>query len=178
MSLLGRLLESTTGQAAVIRLDHEHLNLVRSSDAIARRFSLVVGQSAQEGDPDARSTARALLTVLAVNPPEGRPPLVESALRVDLARLLGVRESQIDPDQPLAELGIDSLMSVELEGAIRSALGIDLPLGFLVSDNVSLRHLSQRLATQSQAAIDVINAGRPAGGGEGPRDAASVAVQR
>ena len=45
-------------------------------------------------------------------------------------------------------------MSVELETVIRMALGIDLPLGFLIGDKVSLRHLSRRLADQSQT-VDV-----------------------
>ena len=86
--------------------------------------------------------------------------MIEASLRQDLSRLLGVRATAIEAERPLAELGIDSLMSVELEVAVRETLGVELPLGFLVGEKATLRHLSQRLAHQSQAAIDLINADR------------------
>lgn len=172
-SMLALLLGSSRHHVAAIKLEADQLDLMRSSEAIARRLSLVVSRSRDDAAGGGSASAKALLVLLAANPPEARPQLIESALRVDLARLLGVRESQIEADQPLAELGIDSLMSVELETAVRAGLGIDLPLGFLVSDNVTLKHLSQRLTTQSQAAIDLIQASK--GSGSGPA-AAGVPV--
>ena len=162
-SVLGMLLQGPGGQVAAVRLDPGQLKALRSSEATSRRFSIVLSQSAQDQRRGTGPTARALLSLLAMSAAEARPRLIESALRIDLAKLLGVRDSQIVADQPLVELGIDSLMSVELESAIRTSLGIELPLGFLVSDNVSLALLSQRLAIQSQPAIDVLTAGRDAG---------------
>jgi acyl carrier protein len=96
---------------------------------------------------------KALLALLAQSAPEARLHLMESAVRADLARILGVRESQIDSERPLADLGVDSLMSVELENRVQSALGIDLPMGFMANDNVSLRSLSHRLVDRCQAAM-------------------------
>jgi hypothetical protein len=45
---------------------------------------------------------------------------------------------------------VDSLMSVELETVIKNTFGTALPLGFLVSQNVTLRSLSRRLADQRE----------------------------
>jgi hypothetical protein len=46
----------------------------------------------------------------------------------------------------LADLGVDSMMAVELETIIRNVLGVDVPLGFLASENVTMKLLSRRLA--------------------------------
>ncbi len=163
-AILGSLLKSASCRMGVTRMDLEHLTLVRGAEAASRRFSLLLQLSSQDQGRGAGEAPRSLLALLAENPPDGWPQIVESALRVDLARVLGIRESQIDPEQSLADLGVDSLMSVELETVIETSLGIDLPLGFLVGDNVSLRHLSRRLAEQSQAAIGPLSAARPPAG--------------
>jgi acyl carrier protein len=153
LSLLGRLLRTATCQVGAIRLDLEQLNLVRSLESASRRFSAVLEESA-EGESGPGTRPGGLLALLEASAPDARPHLVESALRGDLARVLGVKEAQVDPERPLADLGVDSLMAVEIETMIRATLGIEVPVGFLVSDNVSLRHLSRRLVDQTQAGID------------------------
>ncbi len=175
-AILGMLLRGDGGQVAAVRLDPGQLKSLRSSEATSRRFSVVLARAEQDQGRGTGTTARALLSLLAASTTEERPQLIESALRIDLAKLLGIRDAQIQAEQPLVELGIDSLMSVELESAIRTSLGIELPLGFLVSDNVSLKLLSQRLAVQSQAAIEVLTAGRDLGGAPAPAPAAVADV--
>jgi acyl transferase domain-containing protein/NADPH:quinone reductase-like Zn-dependent oxidoreductase/NADP-dependent 3-hydroxy acid dehydrogenase YdfG/acyl carrier protein len=159
-AILGMLLRGDGGQVAAVGFAANQLTTLRKSEATARRLSVVLARAEHDPGRAAGTTARVLLSQLAAAAPEARPQLIEAALRVDLAKLLGVRDSQIVADQPLVELGIDSLVSVELEAAVRSALGVDLPLGFLVSDNVSLKVLCQRLAIQCQPALEVLTAGR------------------
>ena len=171
-TILGILLRGATPHVAVAKLENGQIALTRSSDAVRRRFSLLDrGPSSERAVHP--SNAKALLILLAQQPLDARPPMIETALRQDLSRLLGVRATAIDAERPLAELGIDSLMSVELEIAVREALGVELPLGFLVGEKATLRHLSQRLAHQSQAAIDLINAGQ--GGAFEPVERTAVA---
>jgi hypothetical protein len=43
-------------------------------------------------------------------------------------------------------------MSVELETVVKSTFGVSLPLGFLLSQDATLRSLSRRLADQVTSA--------------------------
>jgi acyl transferase domain-containing protein/NADPH:quinone reductase-like Zn-dependent oxidoreductase/acyl carrier protein len=55
--------------------------------------------------------------------PEARRPLLLETLRGHLARILGAPAAQIDLDKPLADLGMDSLMAVELAGSLEHEVG-------------------------------------------------------
>jgi myxalamid-type polyketide synthase MxaB len=45
-----------------------------------------------------------------------------------VARVLGLAPSQLDIQQPLTNLGLDSLMAVELKNRISADLGINVPM--------------------------------------------------
>ena len=62
---------------------------------------------------------------------EDRPALVDRLLRDKSARLLGVAPERLDSDTPLLDLGLDSLMAVELRNWIESQLEVDLPVGLV-----------------------------------------------
>jgi phthiocerol/phenolphthiocerol synthesis type-I polyketide synthase D len=59
-----------------------------------------------------------------------------------VARVLGLSASKLDLQQPLSNLGLDSLMAVELRNRIASDLGIKVPVvkflqGFSVDEAVT-----------------------------------------
>jgi acyl carrier protein len=143
--ILEHALRTHQTYVAAGRIDIDRSNMRGASEAISRRFSFVLDQS-KWNTSQAGSSPAAMADVLGASSPEQRQALLESALRADLARVLAVRESQIDADQPLSNLGVDSLMSVELETVVKNTFGVTLPLGFLVSQDVTLRSLSRRLA--------------------------------
>jgi acyl carrier protein len=61
-----------------------------------------------------------------------REPLLLSFLQAEASRVLGFGASHaVNPRQPLNELGLDSLMAVELRNTLRMALGINLPATLL-----------------------------------------------
>jgi acyl carrier protein len=66
--------------------------------------------------------------------------------------------SQLDIQQPLNQLGLDSLMAVELRNAIRTQLDVDLTIGtFLTGACVSKLATEielQLAATENQKSID------------------------
>ncbi len=71
--------------------------------------------------------------------------LLVSMLRTELGRILRLAPESIDPHRSLSELGMDSLMGVELRLAIEGSLKVDLPLLSLAE--MTLSKVAMRLAT-------------------------------
>ena len=66
-------------------------------------------------------------------------------LRARLALLLGVPEQEVATDQPLGELGIDSLTAAEFSAELEEDTGVNVPLErFLGGD--TLEDVARRLA--------------------------------
>ena len=73
-----------------------------------------------------------LLRRLAESPPNRRPALLTTHIREQALRVLGLSPAQsIDPRQPLHELGLDSLMAVELRNALGASVRRPLPTTLL-----------------------------------------------
>ncbi len=74
---------------------------------------------------------------------EGQQLLI-ATLRQELGRILRLAPESIDPHRSLSELGMDSLMGVELRLAIEGSLKVDLPLLSLAE--MTLSKVAMRLA--------------------------------
>ncbi len=73
-----------------------------------------------------------LSTRLAKAAPGNRRALVRTAVREHAGHVLGLAPTHaVDPRQPLSELGLDSLMAVELRNSVGAALGRPLPTTLL-----------------------------------------------
>jgi acyl carrier protein len=59
--------------------------------------------------------------------PEERTEIVGHAVRDVVGSVLRVKPEGLRDDQPLTDLGLDSLMAVEIENSIESAIGVALP---------------------------------------------------
>jgi acyl carrier protein len=65
---------------------------------------------------------------LTAAPPSQRHEVAIDFLREQVARALGIQSAlAVDIDQGLFEMGMDSLMSLELKSRIEEAVGTDLP---------------------------------------------------
>ena len=89
-------------------------------------------------------------TLLSLTPAQARTQL-ENHLRDTAARVLTLPPQSIHRDRPLQELGLDSLMGVELRSRLEDSLGLDLP-ATLVLTFPTLRGLTSRLAEQMKVA--------------------------
>jgi len=78
---------------------------------------------------------------LAGLPPDEASSLVASLLREEIARVLMLAPDKIERDRPLASLGMDSLMAIELRAALEQRLDISLPL-LSLSDATNIASLS------------------------------------
>jgi NAD(P)-dependent dehydrogenase (short-subunit alcohol dehydrogenase family)/acyl carrier protein len=81
--------------------------------------------------------------------PDG-PPTLET-LREMFARAMGLQPAALDLDQPLLNLGLDSLMAVDLRSEAKSRFGVEIDLASLL-DGTSLRQLAAQLAPTAGAA--------------------------
>ena len=73
--------------------------------------------------PQASLTPEKLLSAS----PREREHLLESYLKEQIARVLGLSNAKIDIDQPLQEMGLDSLMAVNLKNRIEVNLDVTIP---------------------------------------------------
>ena len=80
-----------------------------------------------------------------------RQPAIESYIQAEIARVLRMDPSRIDPAKRLTSLGLDSLMAYELKARIESDLGVGLPMVKLVG-GPSICELAAYLLSQLESA--------------------------
>ena len=74
-----------------------------------------------------------------------RVALLKTAIAEEAANILRLPPAAVDPLRPLSEMGMDSLMAVELRLALESRLRVDLPLMSL-AEGTSVASIATRLA--------------------------------
>jgi acyl carrier protein len=95
--------------------------------------------------------------ILEADPAE-RAQLIQSYVNEQVARVLGLSPSQLDIQQPLTNLGLDSLMAVELKNRISADLGVDVPMvkflqGFSVAQAAT--SLLEQLTAEAGGPTDI-----------------------
>jgi acyl carrier protein len=135
LECLSRLLTDGPAQAGAFDIDWAQW-AETSSGARVPRFSNFV---------DARGRGiHPLAAELAVLTPEERSRFVETAICAQLARVVRTTADKIDMDLSLENMGVDSLMSVELVTGLREALSVDLP-PMLLMQGRSIRALAKQI---------------------------------
>ena len=59
--------------------------------------------------------------------PTDREPIIAAAVREVVGSVLRVKPDSLRNDQPLTDLGLDSLMGVEIENSLEAVIGVALP---------------------------------------------------
>jgi aryl carrier-like protein len=79
------------------------------------------------------------------------------------ARTLAAAPERVDPERPLTEMGLDSLLAVELQAGLRADLAVQVEMIQLL-DGITLRRLAgtilEQLATDGHPAAAVTGAAR------------------
>ncbi|MEM7134875.1 MAG: SDR family NAD(P)-dependent oxidoreductase [Chloroflexota bacterium] len=111
---------------------------------------------------------------------EERQAALVSYLQERIAQTLRISSAQIDEHQPLNNLGIDSLTSVELRNWVRSDLDIDLPLDrFLTTPTIgALADLLGKHVLEGQESASQLSPEVPEVGGEEATDGAAPMMER
>jgi len=114
----------------------------------ARRFLPILATplfSEIRGDASTSPSDESLGERLASLDPEAALALLKTVVAEEAATILRLPAGGIDPLRPLSEMGMDSLMAVELRLALESRLRVDLPLMSL-AEGTSVASIAARLA--------------------------------
>src|SRR6516165_429243 len=119
---------SNAVQVGVVQVDWKDY-LRKTISRMPARFVGLIGDSDSETATSAtRSTAHDILEADAAV----LPLLLETYVRDQLARVMGTSPKQIDMQQPLLNLGLDSLIAVDLRNRLHADLGVNVPLAKLM----------------------------------------------
>jgi len=159
-----RLLETNLTQAAVLSVDWDRCLGRFARGSVPVFFTDVSGEAldaAGLAKVSEHSASQTLHKQLADAPESRRGPMVAAFVRERALRALGVDPGKpIDPRTPLGDLGLDSLLAVELRNTLGTALGKPLP-ATLLFDYPSIEALTEYLlvevlefgAAKAQAAV-------------------------
>jgi acyl transferase domain-containing protein/acyl carrier protein len=144
LAALERVMKDPAPQLAVVPLDlkacFEAFPALANSpflSTLARDAGEASVASTPKGDAPFRRT-------LLDAPDARRPTLIETHLREQAARVLGLAPGRIDPRKPLGSLGFDSLMTLELRNRLEASLGLKLS-ATVVWNHPTIAALSEHL---------------------------------
>jgi acyl transferase domain-containing protein len=130
-----RLLAEPGAQVAVVPIDWRRFLAHSAGGKVPAFFTELAGLEAAAA-PTAKAAVAAapveLRAELEAAPQGRRRPMVAAFVRERALRALGVDPSRaVDPQTPLGEMGLDSLLAVELRNTLATALGRPMPATLL-----------------------------------------------
>lgn len=124
MSLMESSLNAGSTQVMAIRVDwakwRQFFRGMSENPLLERIFASVEGSESGGGASDWRQKIEAAS-------PEELEGIIGLAVRDAVGSVLRVKPETLRDDQPLTDLGLDSLMGVEIENSIEAAIGVALP---------------------------------------------------
>ena len=98
-------------------------------------------------DQSARSEAGDVTESFVGKTPEQARAIVQTILVDEIANILRVARTDLDPNRPLTEIGMDSLMAVELKLGVERRLRLEFP-ALALNDSVTIATMAKRLAAR------------------------------
>lgn len=122
--LLEQILNADASRAAILRIDWQKW---RGSSLMpdSPRMSPVIQAAAAGAEGGAGSVREEILAAPALE----RLAVTAARLTEQIAKVLRTTAARLDPTRPLSQLGLDSLMAVELMNRIDTAFEVSLPPG-------------------------------------------------
>ena len=125
VTLLENFITKGTAQGVAIRVDwakwRQSFRNMQENPLLERIFAAgLEGQESSSGTSDWRGRIEAAT-------PEEREAVIGEAVKEVVGSVLRVKPDTLRYDQPLTDLGLDSLMGVEIENSLEAAIGIALP---------------------------------------------------
>ncbi len=137
------------GVCAIANFDWNKLSRLLPS-AVSQRFCLLnrslKNTGASEGESDVR-------TLIAGKEPKEVVDIVRGLVVQEVAQILAISAGRIDPERSLHELGLDSLMAVELALGLEQRFGIQLPV-MMLNESPTAEKVTQRIVEKLLGAAD------------------------
>ena len=143
--MLAELIDTDRPQVMAARVAWDRLAAMSSADAASPRLRHLV--PAGDGPASADGSGSTELAGLLAAPPADAPRLTQEYLQSRIGLVLGSGSATIDPDRPLTDLGLDSLMAVELLATLKSELGVEVAVVQLLQ-GVTLADLAALVLTE------------------------------
>lgn len=142
LAMLDRLLTRDDGTIAVADFDWPTLSRLLPSAQEPRFESLYrqAGPAAEVG-----TEGEDIHALSAGKPPEEVRSLVQALVTQEVAQILSIGTDRIDPARSLHDLGMDSLMGVELALGLEKRFGIQLPT-MMLSEGFTVERVAARIA--------------------------------
>jgi acyl transferase domain-containing protein/NADPH:quinone reductase-like Zn-dependent oxidoreductase/NAD(P)-dependent dehydrogenase (short-subunit alcohol dehydrogenase family)/SAM-dependent methyltransferase/acyl carrier protein len=161
VALLESSLAAGTTQVMAIRVDwakwRQFFRGMQENPLLERVFAAI-------GDEEGAGTVGDLRLKIESAAPEELEAIIGQAVRNAVGSVLRVKPETLRDDQPLTDLGLDSLMGVEIESSIEASIGVALPPASLIrartigqiiamiSEHMGAKRAGQTLATPPTAA--------------------------
>jgi NADPH:quinone reductase-like Zn-dependent oxidoreductase/SAM-dependent methyltransferase/acyl carrier protein len=124
MALLEAFLHAGSAQAVSIRVDwskwRQFFRTMQENPLLERIFAALENQESADPTSDWRSR-------IDTASPAEKQSVICQAVREAVGSVLRVKPESLRDDQPLTDLGLDSLMGVEIETSLEAAVGVALP---------------------------------------------------
>jgi NADPH:quinone reductase-like Zn-dependent oxidoreductase/acyl carrier protein len=146
LQVLEQLLSQSAPQVAVMPVNWQRLRQLDPSAAQSALLAhLVYEQAGISPEVEAPQKGSAIRDALLAAEPGERQRLMESYLSAQVSRVIGVPVDRLDVLQSFTNLGIDSMMAVELKNRLRTDLGIEFPIVELFR-HTTIRSLAKYLS--------------------------------
>jgi hypothetical protein len=126
LEALERLLQQNSAQVAVMSIDWDEWRELYPAYTASPFFESVV--RARDAGLNKDTSSLTGNKILSAIEPEVRQSLVETYLVDQVAKVLKLTTSSLDPHQSISTMGFDSLMAVELRNQIERDLGPVMPM--------------------------------------------------
>ena len=132
VSMLGRILPESPAQIAIADMNWEKWGEFNPIWAGSRRFSHLVSE--QNDLESAVSTNKFIQQILAATA-DAKPKVVTGLIAEEVARILRLPIDKVEVDQSLTNMGVDSLLAMELQTAIKLNYGVNISTLELMKGN-------------------------------------------
>ena len=142
-------LQTLAIQLSVLRIDWSIWRGLGITNRVSPRFAHLLRYTEGDGSETLETTSAEGLRNAS---PEHRQALIDSLLRSKVSSLLGMSHEQLRSDRGLLEMGLDSLMAVELRNWIESHMEVSLPISVLMrseSFSALISNIDQALSSDN-----------------------------